>query len=481
VTIKPELKPMPPPMFVAKKVPLKVAVIVPPASRSLQDLTRIPSTCLDSAVSFAPAQYGVMFQQTVVEVLSRMYEQVESVQGIPSGSNHDAILEASLAKIGFKSGCGASPESYVLVEGAFRLMDANGKEVWRSPLTLKRSEAGITQSMGGPNERFGANFSASVGVLVAEWVQELTRFPLKQWAKGPAGSDEGEERIVHREAGDEVLVALKSDVDEPPVVKPTRKHNAYAVAMGIEKYREKLPKADFAARDAKIMGEYLTKVLGYPEENVVVRTNDLATRNDMEKYFGQWLKNNVEKDGTVFIYYSGHGAPNPKTGDAYLVPYDGDPTYVDTTAFPLKRLYETLDKLPAKEIVVVLDSCFSGAGGRSVLAKGAKPMGLSVEQSVTSAVGKAVVLTASGGDQISSAYGEKGHGLMTYFFLKGLRGDADANEDGILTMAEVYHYLKPQVEKIARKQSNNEQVPQLLASPEQLKRGGVTLIEKSGR
>ena len=267
-----------------------------------------------------------------------------------------------------------------------------------------------------------------------------------------------------------------SDVDTLPSATAKQKKNAYAVVIGIEQYREKLPKADFADRDAKLMGEYLTKVLGYPEENVVVRLNDKATGNDLVKYFDEWLRNNVEAGGSVFIYYSGHGAPNTKTGDAYLVPYDGDPTFIESTGYPVKRLYAALEKLPAKEIMVVLDSCFSGAGGRSVIAKGLRPMVISVENPII-AIGKAVVLAASSGDQVSSTYEEKGHGLLTYYFLKGLQGEGDLNKDGAIEMAELYEYIKPNVQRVARKQYNNEQTPQLLASPELLKKGGGRLLE----
>jgi hypothetical protein len=66
-------------------------------------------------------------------------------------------------------------------------------------------------------------------------------------------------------------------------------------------------------------------IIDYQEENIVTLTNENATKGGLEKYLDQWLKNVVEKNGTVFIYYSGHGAPNAVTGDAYLVPYDGDP------------------------------------------------------------------------------------------------------------------------------------------------------------
>lgn len=270
----------------------------------------------------------------------------------------------------------------------------------------------------------------------------------------------------------------RSDVDRVPAFSSAKKKNAYAIVIGIEQYREKLPKADFADRDAKMVGEYLTKVMGYPEENVIVRTNDRATRTDLEKYFEGWLPNNVEKDSPVFIYYSGHGAPNTKTGEAYLVPYDGDPTFVDRTGYPIKQLYAALAKLPTSDVTVVLDSCFSGAGGRSVIAKGMRPMALTVEDPMLGS-GNTVVLAASSGDQVSGTYEEQGHGLLTYYFLKGLQGDGDANRDGVIEMTELYDYVKPNVQRIARKQHNNEQTPQLLGKPEALKKGGGRLVERA--
>lgn len=267
-----------------------------------------------------------------------------------------------------------------------------------------------------------------------------------------------------------------SDVDIPPAVKVGKNDNAYAVVIGIDTYRNKLPKADFASHDAKIMGDYLTKAMGYEEENVALLLNERAAKTDLEKYLEHWLPKRVEKDASVFIYYSGHGAPNPKTGDAYLVPYDGDPTFVDATGYPLKRLYEQLNKLPAKQVIVMLDSCFSGGGGRSVIAKGMRPMVISVENPVI-AGGRTVVLAASAGEQVSSTYDQKSHGLLTYYFLKGLQGAADKNKDGSIELAEVFDYVKPQVERKARRDFNNEQTPQLLGNPKLLSQG-IRLVDR---
>ncbi len=71
-----------------------------------------------------------------------------------------------------------------------------------------------------------------------------------------------------------------------------------------------------------------------------------------------------------------------------------------------------------------------------------------------------MVLSASSGDQISSTYDEKGHGLFTYFMLKGIK-------DGITEIGELFDYIKPQVERIARKLYNNEQTPQMIAPEKQ--------------
>jgi len=255
--------------------------------------------------------------------------------------------------------------------------------------------------------------------------------------------------------------AVKSDVDQLPALKMKQNRNAYAIVIGIEQYRQKLPKADFATQDARTVAEYLTKAMGYPAENVVTLLNDGASKSDFEKYFEKWLPNNVEKDGSVFIYYSGHGAPDPKSGSAYLVPYDGDPSFIDETGYSLKRMYAALGKLPAKEVIVALDSCFSGAGGRSVIAKGSRPLVMNLQSNV--ALPKNMtVLSASAGDQTSSTYDEKGHGLFTYFMLKGIKNEDVVKQDGSLKIDDLYGYIKPQVERIARKQYNNEQTPQLI-------------------
>jgi uncharacterized caspase-like protein len=93
------------------------------------------------------------------------------------------------------------------------------------------------------------------------------------------------------------------------------------------------------------------------------------------------------------------------------------------------------------------------------------------------ATGNTVVLTASSGSQVSSTYTQKAHGLLTYYFLKGLHGEADQNQDGEINLTELYTYIKPRVEGVSRREFNNEQTPQLLGSPGILSQGLVLLGE----
>lgn len=237
----------------------------------------------------------------------------------------------------------------------------------------------------------------------------------------------------------------------------------FAVIIGIEGYAD-LPAATYAERDATATKSFI-RALGVPERNIVLLTGSRATKNGFEKTIEGWLPNNVSEKSRVFIYYSGHGAPDTKTGDAYLVPSDGDPQYLAQTGYPLKRLYSKLGQLKAKSVLIALDSCFSGAGGRSVLAKGTRPLVGKVDMTVE-AQGKISVISASAGDQISGTDDDAGYGLFTYNLLQGLNGAAK-DAQGRVTLESLYGYIKPRVQDDARR-GNRDQTPQLQSGGENL-------------
>jgi len=213
--------------------------------------------------------------------------------------------------------------------------------------------------------------------------------------------------------------AVESDIDKPNYRSPERP-NDFAVVIGLGKYSD-IPEAQFGERDGEAVKNHVL-ALGFPSRNVVFLSGEKAGYKGIEKFVETWLPKNVNETSRVLFYFSGHGAPDPQTGQAYLLPYDGDPNFLENTGYPVKRLYEKLGAINAKEVIVAMDACFSGAGGRSVLAKGARPLVMKVD---TAAVPQNLtVFAAASGEQITSTLEDQGHGTFTYYFLKGLSGGA---------------------------------------------------------
>ncbi|MBI3554442.1 MAG: caspase family protein [Elusimicrobia bacterium] len=320
------------------------------------------------------------------------------------------------------------------------------------------------------NRRFKTGDTLPVGLTLTEATGKrgVASFPLKLvlGRSAPSVTVVAMKEPSRPEASEEPSAESES-VDVPPRTRTPRDPEAYAVVVGIEKYRD-IPAADFAARDAGVVYAYLTQAMGFDPKNVVLLQDGRATLTDLATYLGPWLKDRATAKSKVFVYFAGHGAPDPRTGQAYLIPYDGDPAYPDTKAFPLQKLYDALGQLPTDDVVVALDSCFSGAGGRSVLAKGTRPLVTADQGARLSS--NVVLLAAAGKDQISADDPDARHGLLTYFMLKGLRGEA-AGPGGRVTTRELFTYLKPAVEREARKR-HVEQTPVLSPSLERLGKRG---------
>jgi len=280
---------------------------------------------------------------------------------------------------------------------------------------------------------------------------------LTQYAKSLASK-----RIAQAEPARQTKAAAQvfdSDVDRPGYGLEENPRD-YAVVIGVENYQN-LPAAEFARRDAETVRAHL-RALGYPGQNIALLTDAQATGNKIKSYVESWLPRNIKPDSKVFLYFSGHGAPDPETKQAYLMPWDADAQYVADTGYPLKHLYQQLNNLPAKQIVVAMDSCFSGAGGRSVLANGTRPLVSKVDTGGAADLGKLLVLAAADAEEITGTAPGQGHGLFTYYLLKALNEQA-----GQASVGQVYSYLKPKVAEAARRTSRS-QTPLLLGeAPDQ--------------
>ena len=256
---------------------------------------------------------------------------------------------------------------------------------------------------------------------------------------------------------------LSIDIEQNIPETKKRNKDAVAIVIGNKNYTNvDVPEVTFAHRDAAVMEQYLTKMMGYPD--VIVETD--ATQGKFFALFGTDKKNGKLQDyvragqSDVFIYYSGHGAPDPESKDGYFVPTDCDPAMVDVNGYSLALFYEKINSLGAKSVTVVIDACFSGSSDQGMLLKNISPVGIRVHDASQMADNIAV-FTSSSGEQVSSWYPEMKHSLYTYFFLKGLRGSADVNEDQSITAQEMQFYVHEEVKFMARKLNSREQTPGL--------------------
>lgn len=268
--------------------------------------------------------------------------------------------------------------------------------------------------------------------------------------------------------GDAKLVSkfmLNKEIEELNVDAPLKnvavpRPNYWALVVGVENYAS-LPTADYAAHDAVTVSDYFIKVLGVPENHMIVLKDAKATRSQIEGFLKNYLPKNVGSNSVLFVYFSGHGLPDLETGEPYIMPYDADTRFISTSGYKLKSLYSDLSALRIKQSFVLIDSCFSGSSRSSkMIVAGIRPALLHVDKEVKPE-GNIVAMTSSTGDQVSNAYGEKRHGLFTYFLLNGLRGKADNNSDGYISVNELYSYVRDEVTKTARRSKNLVQTPLL--------------------
>lgn len=251
----------------------------------------------------------------------------------------------------------------------------------------------------------------------------------------------------------------------------------WGLIIGIEDYA-RLPKVDYARRDAFVIKAYFRKILGVPEENIITLIDEDATKARIRGYLKKYIPANVDKETTLYVYFAGHGAPDMQKGDPYLVPHDGDTLFLEETGYRLRTFYADIDALEINQAYIFLDSCFSGTAARAkeMLAKGARPALIKVED-VQLASQNVIALSAATSGQISNPYPKEEHGLFTYYLLKALSGNADDNEDNLVTIKEIYTYVNKHVTRMARRMGS-EQTPTISPDVDNLKDRSVARVLK---
>ncbi len=201
-----------------------------------------------------------------------------------------------------------------------------------------------------------------------------------------------------------------------------------AIVIGNNAYQDPdIPALNGAVRDADAIAATLKEKLGYE-----VRMVHNGSRADIVRTLNQVADETGSKDSVV-VYYAGHGYQMEDTQEGYWIPSDGSTTspenWISNT-----DINNMLMSIPAKQMMVVSDSCFSGALTRE------QQVSSTVTATQTPAVilGKrSVIVMSSGGDEPVMDEGRDGHSVFTWHLLDKLN-QLNSYEHG----AEVFDAIK---------------------------------------
>ncbi|HKZ78654.1 MAG TPA: caspase family protein [Pyrinomonadaceae bacterium] len=268
------------------------------------------------------------------------------------------------------------------------------------------------------------------------------------------------------------------------VVVPVRRREAavsqqfkgrkYAVVIGISKYQfaiDGLNNLDFADADARAIRDFLKQPQGgnFAPADILYLENAEATILGVRSALDRFLPRAGPED-LIFLFIAGHGAPDPYAPrNLYFLMNDTKVADMPNTALPMSELQELLDnRVRAQRVVVFVDTCHSAGISGTTLVTGRQLV--QTENNIFNLyaanlfreAGRAV-LTSSDVNEISreSSKWGGGHGIFTWALLEGLRGDADANKDRLITAGELFDFVSNNVRIATAFRQNPRALPGL--------------------
>lgn len=206
----------------------------------------------------------------------------------------------------------------------------------------------------------------------------------------------------------------------------------YAVIVGVEEYDS--PKVNNLTASVDDAERVYTFFLQHTAaENLILLRNKEATKANILKAM-QRLFAKAKADDMILFYFSGHGSKGA------FCPHD-----ISTGALYHTDIRNAFKASHAKTKMCVADACYSG----SITTK--KPAPTSQKNN-----NQNVIIFMSSRDNQVSAEARNFTGIFTRFFLLGMMGEADANNDRAITLYELYVYVRKNVTK------THSQVPVML-------------------
>ena len=218
----------------------------------------------------------------------------------------------------------------------------------------------------------------------------------------------------------------------------------YALLVGISKYAKPELSLQYADADASVFSKLLESPLGggVPSGNLLLLTDEKATTAAVRNGFEDFLKRRAGKNDTVVILIAGHGTVDNK--NAFILTYDSDPQDLKSTALGMDEVQSLFEDQLSKvgRVLLFVDVCKAGTIGtihNTTVASNVQQLG--------DVQGDLFGLLASRPREVSLEGPEfgGGHGVFSYYVIKGMEGAADANHDGVVDADELIKYVSDQV------------------------------------
>jgi len=260
------------------------------------------------------------------------------------------------------------------------------------------------------------------------------------------------------EYGENIILVSVRDTDgvtteeEITVIREKEGGRIWAAVIGINHYQN-IRDLKYAVNDARAFKNYLKQHIGIPDENMFSLIDQGATKLNIESLLGTKIKRKAGEDDTVIIFYAGHGAvetdpldPDDDGFEKYLLPHDANLDDLYSTAIAMEEIKKIFQRIRAERLIFIADTCYSGAsGGRTMLAsKTRATLSEKFFERISKGKGR-VIISACSANEISKEDDSLQHGVFSYYLLKGLKGEADFDGDGIITVSELFGFLSKKV------------------------------------
>jgi hypothetical protein len=245
-------------------------------------------------------------------------------------------------------------------------------------------------------------------------------------------------------------------VAAPTVTVPTRAGRTFVLVVGVDDYEdERIPDLRFAQADARAVSTFYASHERSPADRD--RVSSLVGRDATRAGVLQAIRTHLVQRATdvadvAVLYFAGHGFAD--ANDTYLACADTTLDALPETSISVAGLQTAWDRIQAGTKVLITDACHAGA-----LANLRGVGGVRTVLPARAAGGRVgtISIVASGENQLSIENAALGRGVFTTALVNALSGDADRDEDRVVTLGELTDYLRAQVPRLARAVGGNQE------------------------